>query len=106
MVGIYKFNDRIEISGTWVYGTGNAFSIPVAKYEGYYWGDIYHYDGRNSARMRDYHRLDIGASFSKVKKKAGKERGAWVFTMFTTAKTHFSFSSAPTTKRAKMFTNR
>ena len=30
----HAFNDRIEVSGAWVYGTGNALTIPHATYLG------------------------------------------------------------------------
>ncbi|HOH99545.1 MAG TPA: TonB-dependent receptor plug domain-containing protein, partial [Bacteroidales bacterium] len=32
VVGIYKITDDITISGTWVYGTGNAITLPLADY--------------------------------------------------------------------------
>jgi outer membrane receptor protein involved in Fe transport len=32
IVNIYKFNDHIKLSCTWVYGTGNAITLPLAQY--------------------------------------------------------------------------
>ncbi len=32
LVGIYEISPRITLSGTWVYGTGNAITLPVASF--------------------------------------------------------------------------
>ena len=86
VVGIYKFNEKIELSGTWVYGTGNAVSLPVSLYKGYSehenrfnFNSIKYYEGRNGFRMKPYHRLDIGISFKKEKKWGERE---WVFGIY------------------------
>jgi hypothetical protein len=70
----------MDFSGVWVYGTGNAITLPTAQYAGAstnnnryspfggsytYNPDLYYYGDRNSSRMRDYHRLDISFSFWK-----------------------------------------
>jgi outer membrane receptor for ferrienterochelin and colicin len=80
VVAAYKFNDHITLSGTWVYGTGNALTIPVSEYtvnEYYpsvYTPDYHRYDNvndlgeKNNFRMAPYHRLDLGIQFHKAKK--------------------------------------
>lgn len=71
---VHNISDRLSISGTWVYGTGNAISMPLAKYPStsddiWEWYDeIFYYKERNGYRMRAYHRLDIGISFRKEHK--------------------------------------
>ena len=76
IVGTYKINDNVDISATWVYGTGNAISLPIAEYEGLhgnsFMGEFYssyidYYGEKNSFRMAAYHRFDIGANFRKKK---------------------------------------
>ena len=32
VVATYKLNDHITLSGTWIYGTGNALTLPASKY--------------------------------------------------------------------------
>ncbi|MDR2928100.1 MAG: TonB-dependent receptor [Cytophagaceae bacterium] len=72
-----RFGDRIELSGTWVFGTGNAVTVPIGlsplnKPVGNnpmgststYWI----YGERNSYRMDPYHRLDASISFIKPKR--------------------------------------
>jgi hypothetical protein len=89
LVGMYKINENITISGTWVYGTGNALTLPVSSYiasypiyqgtnvnpfmgndESYYnYGrEVEEYSGKNNYRMGPYHRLDVGIQFRKEKK--------------------------------------
>ncbi|MFN4812621.1 MAG: TonB-dependent receptor [Bacteroidota bacterium] len=83
IVNIYKFNDRIKLSCTWVYGTGNAITLPVAQYEAAphnpaqidnfsqynFIGFRNDYGEKNSFRMAPYHRLDVGIQFTKVKER-------------------------------------
>ncbi len=75
VVGIYKLNDGVTLSATWVYGTGNAINLPLATYPAeehfpvepsWNWQfSAQDYGGKNSFRMAAYHRLDIGAQFHK-----------------------------------------
>jgi len=73
IVIIHKFSKRFDLSGTWVYGTGNAMTLPIARYlgssdvNGFYGNEIQYYGDKNSFRMRAYHRLDIGVSFHNIK---------------------------------------
>jgi hypothetical protein len=88
VVATYKLSKRITLSGTWVYGTGNAVTLPVSEYsvtqhpvdpesqslyysgqEMYIFGmEVNEYGEKNNFRMRSYHRLDIGIQFHKQKK--------------------------------------
>ncbi len=79
VVANYKVSDGFEVNATWVYGTGNAITLPVATYpelnpnggtiEDYgYYRDVYQYSDRNAYRMPAYHRADIGLSWRKEKK--------------------------------------
>jgi TonB dependent receptor/CarboxypepD_reg-like domain/TonB-dependent Receptor Plug Domain len=81
LVGIYKLNDRIQLAATWVYGTGQAITLPLASYSlqthqidpnsNSYYGPIYaeYYGDKNSFRMAAYHRFDITAQFKKQLKR-------------------------------------
>jgi len=65
----HKFSDRIILSGVWIYGSGNAVSLPIASYMGQYGMPINYYEGRNGFRMAPTHRLDVGISFIKKRKR-------------------------------------
>ncbi|MCR6642443.1 MAG: TonB-dependent receptor [Sporocytophaga sp.] len=83
LVGIYKLSDKVHLSATWVYGTGNAITIPNATFGGvmhnpgssdiYSGRDLTDYGGKNEFRMKPYHRLDVGIKFIK-KFPSGRER--------------------------------
>ncbi|MFH0761755.1 MAG: TonB-dependent receptor [Bacteroidota bacterium] len=68
-----QIKDNIDIGVTWVFGTGNAVTLPLEKYASLesYWYDYRYFSGieyfqnRNSYRMPAYHRLDIGINFRK-----------------------------------------
>jgi hypothetical protein len=68
----HQWTERKDFSLIWVYGTGNAVSLPSKNYQGYtedYYGqDIQYYEGRNNFRMTSYHRLDLSFSFWKTTK--------------------------------------
>ncbi|MFK7907085.1 MAG: TonB-dependent receptor [Chitinophagales bacterium] len=73
LVGSYELSDRWQLSGTFVYGTGQALTIPNSFYviEGWVYSS---FDSpRNSYRLKPYHRFDIAATRdlrSPEKKKA------------------------------------
>ncbi|MEN9332974.1 MAG: hypothetical protein RLY35_154 [Bacteroidota bacterium] len=92
-VAIYELSDDITLSGTWVYGTGQAITLPNANYQvmqhdpnsangfsgGYYdyfggYGQqgisVQDYGAKNSFRMAAYHRLDLAIQFHKQMKRA------------------------------------
>lgn len=79
VTGTYKLNDHITLSLVWVYGTGNAVTLPLSSYylTGLSWQNnmpnpgqqIYDYGEKNSFRMAAYHRLDLGIQFHKQRKR-------------------------------------
>lgn len=69
----HKFNDRVDIGIVWVYGTGNAVTLGLQKYNSlenvnFWQNEIQHIDQRNGYRMPSYHRLDVGVNLHKEKK--------------------------------------
>jgi hypothetical protein len=68
IVGIYDINKKWTVSATWVFNTGNAVTFPSGKY--LIDGKVqFYYTERNGYRMPDYHRLDIGATYTLKKTK-------------------------------------
>ncbi len=59
----YEFNECWNLSGNWVYSTGNPVSYPAAKYavQG---NTVYYYSDRNSNRIPDYHRMDLSVTYN------------------------------------------
>lgn len=80
----YKFEKNWNVSLTWVYGTGNAVTMPTVEYLGISFvgleeRPLQSYERRNQFRAAAYHRLDIG--FNNVKKTSWGER-TWSFGLF------------------------
>jgi len=77
-----QLTKNIDFSASWVYGSGLPITLATGKYTAIstdhwrnntedlmtYISEAYIYEGKNSFRMRDYHRLDVGFNFSKEKK--------------------------------------
>jgi hypothetical protein len=88
VVGIYKLSERMTISATWVYGTGQAITLPLATYsvpqnipgfdspnaQNGFMGNYYSndYGEKNAFRMKAYHRMDIGLQWHKQLKRCTK----------------------------------
>ncbi len=77
VVVIYKPKEKFSLSLTWVYSSGNAYTIPTeiareinSEPKSDPWGFMYTvYAPKNSYRMPAYHRLDLGAQFQKKLKR-------------------------------------
>ncbi len=86
IVFIHKFNKKIDFSACWVFGSGYPYTLPIGKYEmvnegatnsaenwnnNSVWFDetVFIYADRNTYRMRNYHRMDLGMNFKKQKKR-------------------------------------
>lgn len=79
IAGIYNLSKRIELSAEWIYGTGNAITMPVAVYQGQDQNVVEVYGSRNGYRMAPYHRGDVSIKFSKEKKRYSR---AWVLAVY------------------------
>ncbi len=83
IVGMYKINAEWKVSATFIYGTGQAITLPLQVYPlqshtpldkngqpiGFWGNPTGQYQGaKNSARMEPYHRMDIAVQHTKKKK--------------------------------------
>lgn len=79
VVGIFDLTKRWSLSATWVYSTGNAVTFPSGKY--FIDGQVeYLYTSRNGYRMPAYHRLDLGATWTK--KRSDRRESSWSFSLY------------------------
>jgi hypothetical protein len=79
VAGIYKIADNIELSAEWVYGTGNAITMPSGITRGSDGQEVIIYGSRNGYRMAPYHRGDLSIKFSKQKKNWER---AWIISTY------------------------
>jgi len=65
----YAITPKIEVCATWVYGTGNAITLPVETVPVANPGSdsdvIHNFETRNGFRMKANHRLDLAINFHK-----------------------------------------
>ncbi len=122
LVGSYHLSPQVTFSATYVYGTGQAMTLPQGQYwiqgngaiknlgdKGNYTGRVFQeYGQRNNFRAAAYQRLDVGVQFHKTKN--GHER-TWELSV-SNATNHqnpffyyFEASKSSTTTATKATTN-
>jgi hypothetical protein len=79
----YRINRQWNVSGSWVFNSGFAYTVPVGVFPSPTSTDpakdILIYEDRNNARSRDNHRLDV--SFRYVRKGI-KFNQSWTFGVY------------------------
>lgn len=79
VVGVYDLSERVSMSASWIYYTGNAVTFPSGKYS--IDGQNYLvYTERNGYRMPAYHRLDL--SLTLYNKKKENFESNWNFSLY------------------------
>lgn len=81
IVALYELNKKWKISASFVYGTGNATSLP----ERFYLIQnvlTQEYSNINQYRLPAYHRLDISAILTPKKNANRKWKTEWVFSLY------------------------
>ena len=98
IVAIHKFNERVSLSGAWIFGTGNAFTLPRFSYPteqisntyidfngnpvtNTFTNEVQSLGQKNNFRMTNYHRLDLSLELTKQKKRVLR---TWVFGVYNT----------------------
>jgi hypothetical protein len=83
LVGMYELNDRWKFGAVFVYGTGNATSLPERFYiiSGVLTQE---FSAINQYRLPSYHRLDLSATYTPKPKPGRKLHGSWVFSTYNT----------------------
>lgn len=79
IVGIYEISKKLTFSSSWIYYTGNAITYPKGKYE-LDGQTLFYYSDRNADRMPDYHRLDLGLTWTR--KKTDRKESSWNFSIY------------------------
>lgn len=91
-VSTYEFSPQWTLSGVFIYGSGNAITLPT----NYYFltqatgGQqvpvtpvlVPQYSDLNAYRLFPYHRLDISAVYTPKQKKPRKWKSSWAFSVY------------------------
>jgi len=111
----HQLNDKIDFGLVWVYGTGNAVSLPIEKYPSVgifsmydyydYYSNVQYYEGRNGFRTPAYHRLDLGVNLHKKLKRGERTWSFSIYNVYNRKNPFFiyfssesTFGSKPTTR--------
>lgn len=81
VVATYELSSKWKLSGVFVYGTGNATTIPQRFYvvNGVLTQE---YSALNSFRLKPYHRLDFSANYTPKPKKDRRIKTNWAFGVY------------------------
>lgn len=79
IIGSYQITEKLSVSATWVYYTGDAVTMPSGVYivDGQ---PVPLYTERNGYRMPDYHRFDLGVTLKG--KQTKKFQSSWNFSLY------------------------
>ena len=81
VVGSYELSKKWKISSVFVYGSGNAVTVPERFY--FINGVLTQQNSTiNAYRLAPYHRLDFSAILTPVHKKKRKYTDSWVFSIY------------------------
>jgi hypothetical protein len=92
-----KLKKNIVLSATWTYGSGYPITLATEHYFVYQddrddkGEDIFVYKGINSFRMRDYHRLDVGANFARKTKWGERTWSLSIFNLYNRKNPYFYY---------------
>jgi outer membrane cobalamin receptor len=109
IVASYKISKKIDISGTWVFASGNAISLPnqryfslqttnpyslANQYNQHYSAEnvIQSYETINNYRVPVYHRMDAGINFHKPKKWGELVYNISVYNLYNRLNAFFVYS--------------
>ncbi len=81
IVGTYELSKKWKVSSVFVYGTGNATSLPERFY---FVGGVLtqEFSRINAYRMKPYHRMDLSFTYTPTPKKVRKYTSNWVFSLY------------------------
>ena len=81
LVGNFEANRKWKFGAVFVFGTGNAITLPERFYiiNGVLTQE---YSKLNQYRMKSYHRLDLSATYTPKPKKPSRFESQWVFSIY------------------------
>lgn len=100
LVIAHEFNKKVDVGLVWVFGTGNATTLPIANYQGNVMNQLSqlgyptmvdHISPRNGYRLNPYHRLDLSINLNKELKKFTRTWSFSVYNVYSRRNPYFVF---------------
>ncbi len=121
VVGSYKISPNVNFAFTWVYGTGNAITIPKGYVPGnnhqmsaypilwdprlQSYNNFIDFGNRNDFRMEAYQRLDLGIQFHKEKKMGTETWEISIYNAYNQANPFFYYGATDYNSRNESITS-
>lgn len=112
LVLMYDINDAWRVSATWVYGTGQAITLPLSTYlvdvqrpgsttNGFQnFVQVNNYGPKNSFRMEAYHRMDIAFQHTKQMKRCTKVFEVGLYNAYNRMNPYFYYTEQELTNNS------
>lgn len=87
-----QISEKWDFTLSWVYQTGLPYTpvigrqIAIGRTTRIFYNEEFLYGERNSARMKDYHRMDVGFTYTTINKRGRKE--IWNFSVYNLYNRH------------------
>ncbi|MBK7639758.1 MAG: TonB-dependent receptor [Bacteroidetes bacterium] len=78
---VYDINKHWSLGATWVFATGNAFTLPTERYF-IEFGIVTGYGERNAYRMPSYHRMDFSVTWKPNLKPQKRFKSSYNFSIY------------------------
>lgn len=96
IVATYQLSPKFTLSGTWVFGTGNAVTLAPGRF---FYTDHFDkeltvvpdYVSRNSYRMPAYHRMDLGVTWNLNPEKDQHSLNLSIYNAYNRRNTYFIY---------------
>lgn len=79
---IHDFSKKFSMSASWIYGSGNPFTLRLGSFFDQNGTQFFTYSDKNEFRMDDYHRLDVGFNWTKQKKRGTRTWNISVYNVY------------------------
>lgn len=103
ITGMYEFSPRVSMSALWVYGTGNAVSLPTETYLAPDGSQVDVMTSKNSFRMPPYHRLDVSINLKKERKKWSSTWSFGVYNLYSRRNPYFILADGQTQNGTRVY---
>ena len=99
----FKANEKVDLSATWVFSTGNAMTLGLQNYKpldgiNMDYQYLTYLESRNNYRMPNYHRLDLSVNFNRKFKRGERTINISVYNAYNRQNPYMLYQNVSGTK--------